>query len=97
MAEDALKPPFRSSEVLQFATGATRLPVDLSRWIFRISREAHPPIISATAANRLDGDAMLATAATCGNAIRLPRWQDKQELERGMRMSLMLGGGYGFV
>ena len=91
------QPSSRRSEVLQFATGATRLPVDLSRWIFRISREAHPPIISATAANRLDGDAMLATAATCGNAIRLPRWQDKQELERGMRMSLMLGGGYGFV
>ena len=82
------------AQVLQFATGAARLPSNDSSWTFTISEMGSGQycVIQPTASNGLSGPAMCARASTCAHMIALPPYADLEELRRGMERSLMDGG-----
>ena len=86
----------RRAEVLQFATGASRLPCDsqLAAWTFHIEVLVASDVatIEPTATNGLSAPAMLARASTCSKTIQLPPYEDVEALARGMEYSLMDGG-----
>ena len=89
--------PEKRAQVLQFATGAARLPSDAETssgsWQFIISETGNGYcVIEPTASNGLSGPAMCARASTCSNAIYLPPYADLEALRRGMECSLMDGG-----
>ena len=54
-------------------------------------------VITPTADNKLKRPVVLATAGTCGALLRLPEWQNAEELEIGMETTLMFGSGFGSV
>ena len=92
----AAAPPTTRANVLRFATGSSRLEggAELS---MRIDRQLAPVVLRPTAENGLKADARLARAATCSRAIHLPAWADMEELDRGMRATLLYGGGFALV
>ena len=88
----------RRAAVLQFATGASRLPCDtqLAAWTFYIEvlpiSASLTMTIQPTDSNGLNAPAMLARASTCSKTIQLPPYEDVEALARGLEYSLMDGG-----
>ena len=86
----------KRAEVLQFATGASRLPCEsqLAAWTFHIEvlDSSQVSTIERTASNGLSAPAMLARASTCSKTIQLPPYEDVEALARGLEYSLMDGG-----
>ena len=84
----------KRAEVLQFATGAARLPSDsqLSSWTFSIEALDSHATITPTESNGLSAPAKLARASTCSKTLYLPPYTDVEDLARGMERSLMDGG-----
>lgn len=83
----------KRAQVLQFATGATRLPSEMHGWHFTIRSAGESyPTIQPTPDNGLAAPAMCARASTCSNSIYLPPYDDSEALRRGMEYSLMDGG-----
>ena len=84
----------RRAEVLQFATGAARLPSDaqLASWTFSIEELGTYATVTPTESNGLSAPAMLARASTCSKTLMLPPYEDVAALARGMEFSLMDGG-----
>jgi len=83
------------NQVLQFATGAARLPSDVEMaqgWTFSIQASTSFPTIEPTPSNGLTEPAMCARASTCSKTIYLPPYADVDALEHGMGYSLMDGG-----
>ena len=81
------------AQVLQFATGAARLPSEMRGWRFMIGSAGDTyPTIQPTPANGLAAPAMCARASTCSNSIYLPPYADLEALRHGMEYSLMDGG-----
>ena len=80
--------------MLQFATGAARLPSDsqLSSWTFSIEALDSHATITPTESNGLSAPAKLARASTCSKTLYLPPYTDVEDLARGMERSLMDGG-----
>ena len=85
--------PAKRAQVLQFATGAARLPSEMTRWTFRVGSTGDGyATIQPTSSNGLSGPAMCARASTCSNTIYLPPYADMEALSRGIECSLMDGG-----
>ena len=81
--------------MLQFATGAARLPSEVEMgpgWSFSIQATTDYPTIQPTASNGLSAPAMCARASTCSKTIYLPPYDSLEALRRGMECSLMDGG-----
>ena len=87
--------PHYRSQVLQFTTGARRLPSQLTGWGCTIERKHEPLTIQPTEANGLTGPAMCAESHTCANQLLLPMWGSTAELESGMEQTMAHGAGYG--
>ena len=88
-------PEPHANQVLQFATGAARLPSDVEMaqgWTFSIQASTSFPTIEPTPSNGLTEPAMCARASTCSKTIYLPPYADVDALGHGMRYSLMDGG-----
>ena len=82
-------------QVLQFATGAARLPSDVEMaqgWTFSIQASTSFPTIEPTPSNGLTEPAMCARASTCSKTIYLPPYDGMDALQRGLDCSLMDGG-----
>ena len=74
--------------MLQFATGAARLPSDVEMaqgW-------TSFPTIEPTPSNGLTEPAICARASTCSKTIYLPPYDGMDALQRGLDCSLMDGG-----
>jgi len=87
--------PSKRAQVLQFATGAARLPSDVEMaqgWTFSIQASTSFPTIEPTPSNGLTGPAMCARASTCSKTIYLPPYEGMDALQRGLDCSLMDGG-----
>ena len=87
--------PAKRAQVLQFATGAARLPSDVEMaqgWTFSIQASTSFPTIEPTPSNGLAGPAMCARASTCSKTIYLPPYEGMDALQRGLDCSLMDGG-----
>jgi hypothetical protein len=84
----------KRAQVLQFATGANRLPSgpQLDSWTFSIERLESFSTVLPTASNELKGPAMLARASTCSKTLHLPPYPDVEALGRGIEFSIMDGG-----
>ena len=81
--------------MLQFATGAARLPSDVEMaqgWTFSIQASTSFPTIEPTPSNGLTEPAMCARASTCSKTIYLPPYEGMDALQRGLDCSLMDGG-----
>ena len=88
--------PKRRSEVLEFYTGRSQLAVPPKA--HTVGRQhSTATVITPTADNKLKRSVILATAGTCGALLRLPEWQNAEELEIGMETTLMFGSGFGSV
>ena len=87
--------PAKRAQVLQFATGAARLPSDSemgSGWTFSLAITDDYPVIQPTESNGLDAPAMCCRASTCSKTLYLPPFDDLDALRRGIDCSLMDGG-----
>jgi len=89
----------KRSTVLKFATGRVQVPPNSEeRWQFFISEPyGSRRRIDPTSDNGLTAAVYLATAATCGWRIMLPKeWKTLQDVEVGMEQTLLWGqNGFG--
>ena len=91
----AAEGPAKRAQVLQFATGAARLPSDVEMgdgWTFSLATIDDYPTIEPTPSNGLDAPAMCCRASTCSKTLYMPPYDDLDALRRGIDCSLMDGG-----
>ena len=86
-------PQYRA-RVLQFATGSTRLPLNLSGWEFTIGPQSNQVVIQPSDSNGLTKPTRLASTHACGGGLLdLPCYGSQEELAEGMHATIVYGGG----